>query len=113
MRGFSCQTLLGSCPSADDMGLTHCKCDFIAWLQQEERREELASAEGPQILRKTTSKVDETERTHTQVPLTITALARQGQSLLWSFPTLLQALYPLCAMSTEASCGRSDYPTCS
>lgn len=79
MQGFSCQTSLGSYPIADNMGPTHCKCNFITWLQQEERREGLTSAQGAQVLRKTMSKVDEIERTRTQVPLTTTALARQAQ----------------------------------
>lgn len=82
MQGFSCQTSLGSCPSADDTGLTHCKGSFIAWLQQKEKREGLASVQGAQVLRKIMLQVDEIERTHTQIPLTTTALARQAQSLL-------------------------------
>lgn len=64
------------------MGLTHRKCNFIAWLQQDEGEEEMASAREAQVLSKTMSKVDEIERTHTHVPLTTTAITRQAQSLL-------------------------------
>lgn len=96
MRGFSCQASLGAWPSADDMGLTHCKCNLITWLQQKERRERLASAQGVQVLRKTILKVDEIERTCTQVPLTAAAFTRQAQPLLGSLPSLLKALCPLC-----------------